>query len=440
MICTKKICSFIIAVSLVFGLSSVVTISLDGASAVAAEKEKKKKPKTRRSEVLGKSAFQKIEAAQIALSEGKHQEAFDALQVVIDGSKYKPYEKAVAMQTRAFVFADKGEYSKTMRAFEEAIATGSLPPRVVSDITYNLAQLNLAEGNTQKALGLLNKWFSIVEGEPAADAYGLLAQVHLILEDYKNAEVAIRKAISQVESPKKNWVRILLAVLLQDDRYKEARPVLEDAVQTWPGEKPFWQQLSAVYYTVEEEDLAFVAQQAMYVQGMLKTSKELERMAQLYLYHDIPIKAAKILDDGMKAGTIKKTEKNYELLANAYMHSREWKQAIEPLTVAASKSDKGALYLQLGQSYLQDEKWKNAEKALEKAIKKGGLKDPGQTWLLLGITRTKIDKWESSLKAFRKAGDYDKVAKDAFRWIRSIERRLARKAEEEAQKAENIAG
>lgn len=440
MICTKKICSFIIAVSLVFGLHTVVSVSLDSGNAVAAEKEKKKKPKTRRSEVLGKAAFQKIEAAQIALGEGKHQEAFSALQVVIDGSKYKPYEKAVAMQTRGYVFADQGEYAKTMRAFEQAIATGSLPPRVVTDITYNLAQLNSAEGNNQKALKLLKTYFSLIEGDPSPEAYGLLAQVHLILEDYRNAEVAIRKAISKVEAPKKTWVRILLAVLLQSDRYKEARPVLEDAVQRWPGEKAFWQQLSAVYYTVEQEDLAFVAQQAMYVQGMLVTSKELERMAQLYLYHDIPIKAAKILDEGMKSGSIEKTEKNYELLANAYMHSREWKDAIGPLTLAAKKSEKGALYLQLGQSYLQDEKWKDAEGALEKALKKGDLKDTGQTWLLLGITRTKIEKWDSAMTAFRKAGDYDEIAKDAFRWIRSIERRLARKAEEEKQKAEKAEG
>ena len=56
------------------------------------------------------------------------------------------------------------------------------------------------------------------------------------------------------------------------------------------------------------------------------------------------------------------------------------------------------------------------------------------SWLVLGIARTRIEKYEDAIKAFRKAGDDDDVAKDAFRWIRSIERRLAekRRAEEEA--------
>lgn len=418
----------------VFG-SAVPQFELNmGSAALAAER--KEKPQTRKSEVLGKAAFAKIEESQTLLSEGKHQAALDVLQTIIDSTKFKPYEKAVAIQTMGYVFADKGDYEKTIATFQRAINTGDLPPRIVSDLTYNLAQLNLAEDNPKKALELLNKWFDLVEGEPSADAFGLLAQTHLMLEDYRQAEVAIRKALKQSEEPKKQWVRVLLAILLQGERYKEARPVLEDAVQRWPGEKAFWQQITAVYYETDSDDLAFVAQQAMHIQGMLTTSKELSRMAQLYLYHGVPIKAATILDEGLKNGSIEKTDKNYEMLANAFMHAREWEKSISPLTIAASKSDDGKLYLQLGQSYLQDEKWKDAEDALEKAIKKGGLKDIGQTYLLLGITRTKLEKWEPAITAFRKAGDYDAVAKDAFRWIRSIERKLAeiRSREEEKNK------
>ena len=200
---------------------------------------------------------------------------------------------------------------------------------------------------------------------------------------------------------------------------------MEDAALRWPGVKAFWQQLTAVYYEVDEEKLAFVTQQIMHRQKMLKTSKELSSIAQLYLYHDIPIKAAAVLQAGLDAGRIEKTEKNYELLAQAYMHAREWDKAISPLTAAAEKSDKGRFYEQLGQSYLQDEKWRDAEEAFVNALNKGGLRDAANTWLLLGITRTRVEKWDAAIAAFRKAGDDDETAKDAFRWIRSIERQLA---------------
>ena len=388
-------------------------------------REKKEKPKGRRSQVLSKRAFAIVEAAQNRLAEEDYIGALSLLQQIRNGAKFTAYEKAVALQTEGFVHADQGNYAKTIQAFEKAANSGDLPPRVVSDLIYNLAQLNLAEGRSARALDYIIRWFATVEGEPTADAYGLKAQIHLVMGDLAAAEQTVRKALSKVEEPRQNWTRLLLSVLLQQERYSEARPILEDAALRWPSVKAFWQQLTAVYYEVKQEELAFVTQQIMHRQNMLKTSKELSSMAQLYLYHDIPIKAARVLQTGLDDGSIEKTEKNYELLAQAYMHAREWDKAIKPLTAAAEKSDKGRFYEQLGQSYLQDEKWRDAEQAFVKALEKGGLRDSANTWLLLGITRTRVEKWDAAIAAFRKAGDDDETAKDAFRWIRSIERQLA---------------
>ena len=388
-------------------------------------REKKEKPRGRRSQVLSKRAFAIVEDAQNRLAEKDYIGALSLLQQIRDGVKFSAYEKAVALQTEGFVHADQGNYAKTIQAFEKAANSGDLPPRAVSDLIYNLAQLNLAEGRGARALDYITRWFATVEGEPTADAYGLKAQIHLVMGNLAVAEQTVRKALSKVEEPRQNWTRLLLSVLLQQERYGEARPILEDAALRWPSVKAFWQQLTAVYYEVKQEELAFVTQQIMHRQNMLKTSKELSSMGQLYLYHDIPIKAARVLQTGLDDGSIEKTEKNYELLAQAYMHAREWDKAIKPLTAAAEKSDRGRFYEQLGQSYLQDEKWRDAEQAFVKALEKGGLRDTANTWLLLGITRTRAEKWDAAIAAFRKAGDDDETAKDAFRWIRSIERQLA---------------
>ena len=390
-----------------------------------AQKEKPKKPKTRRTQVLGKTAFRLIEKSQELLAEEKYDEAMEPLQTIMDGENFKAYEKAVAIQTSGYIYAGKEDYEATIDAFERAIATGDLPPRVVSDLTYGLAQLHLAKERPRKSLQLMEQWFAAQEKEPGGDPYALKAQIHLILDELRAAEQAIKKALSKEEEPKQQWTRILLSVLLQEERYGEARPILEDAVQIWPGVKAFWEQLTAIYYHFEEEDLAFVARRAMHVQDMLVSTKELSSMAQLYLYHDVPIKAAEILQSGMDGDRIEKTEKNYELLARAYMQAREWDKAIAPLTRAAEMSDEGKFYVQLAQSYVQGEKWGLAESALVKALNKGGLDDEADSWLLLGIARTRLEKYDAAIKAFRKAGDDDDVAKDAFRWIRSIERRLA---------------
>ena len=413
-----------------------VPLSMSGwqvAEAQSAKKEKPSKPKTVRSEVLGKNAFNRIEEAQVLLGEEKYAESLEVLQSMLDSDLFKPYEKAVAIQTMGYVYAGQGDYPKTIATFERAIATGDLPARVVNSLSYNLAQLNLAEDRPEKAIELLDKWFADFDGDPPAEAFALKAQAHLSLDQFSPAEDAIRNALSRTEEPKQQWIRVLLSVLLQQERYKEAQPVLVDAVESWPGVKAFWQHLTSVYYELNDEKLAFVAQRAMHVQGMLTTSRELSSMAQLYLYHNVPIKAAQILQVGMDNGTIEKTEKNYETLASAYMHAREWSDAIEPLTRAAEMSDKGKFYVQLAESYVQDEEWAKAEAALVKALDKGGLENEANSWLLLGIARTRIEQYDSAIKAFRKAGDDDELAKDAFRWIRSIERRLAEKNREAEQ-------
>ncbi|HCL48791.1 MAG TPA: hypothetical protein DHW86_04675, partial [Rhodobiaceae bacterium] len=72
---------------------------------------------------------------------------------------FKPYEKAVAIQTIGFVHAGKGDYPATIGAFERAIQTGDLPQGIVLSLTYNLAQLNLADQKPKKALVLMQQWF-----------------------------------------------------------------------------------------------------------------------------------------------------------------------------------------------------------------------------------------------------------------------------------------
>ena len=81
------------------------------------------------------------------------------------------------------------------------------------------------------------------------------------------------------------------------------------------------------------------------------------------------------------------------------MNSREWKKARPPLLKAASKAKHGKLYAQLGQSYIQDEDWKNAEKYLVKAVEKGKLeKRESNTYLVLGITQARLGKFEKAIK------------------------------------------
>ena len=83
-------------------------------------REKKEKPKGRRSQVLSKRAFAIVEAAQNRLAEEDYIGALSLLQQIRNGAKFTAYEKAIALQTEGFVHADQGNYAKTIQAFEKA--------------------------------------------------------------------------------------------------------------------------------------------------------------------------------------------------------------------------------------------------------------------------------------------------------------------------------
>ena len=89
--------------------------------------------------------------------------------------------------------------------------------------------------------------------------------------------------------------------------------------------------------------------EAMYEQGHLEGKpRQVVNLASLYLMHDVPIKAAELLQVHLDAGDVEKDEKNLKLYSQALSQAKEYEKAIDPLKAAADKTGDGELYLTLG--------------------------------------------------------------------------------------------
>ena len=276
---------------------------------------------------------------------------------------------------------------------------------------------------------------------PGPSAHALLAQIYLYFASetesdspeekqyYRKAEPHAEKAVFSAAEPRENWYQIYLSILLFDDRYEESVPILEAMVYRFPDKKNYYRQLAALYAELQREEDSFHIQQIMFSKDMLEKHDELLRIAQLYLFYEVPYKAALILEEELESGRIEDEEKNWEQLANAWLSAREWKKAIPPLKKAAEMSEDGELFLRLGQTFMQEENWKEAEEYIKYAIKKGDLENPGRAWLLLGITRNKkgIKYENSALFAFKRSTGYEDMEADARRWVKVIESKQARR-------------
>nr|WP_305909762.1 tetratricopeptide repeat protein [Methylomarinum sp. Ch1-1]MDP4522696.1 tetratricopeptide repeat protein [Methylomarinum sp. Ch1-1] len=140
-------------------------------------------------------------------------------------------------------------------------------------------------------------------------------------------------------------------------------------------------------------------------------------LTNLFLYVGSPYKGAKLLSETIANKRVRSNSRNWETLANAWLQAKEFDKAISALETASKLNEKGSLYQQLGQIYVEQEQWQKAIDAFNKAVNKGGLKHPGTAYLLMGMSYYELGNVKQARSAFNKAKAYKKQKKSALQWL-----------------------
>ena len=184
--------------------------------------------------------------------------------------------------------------------------------------------------------------------------------------------------------------------------------------------------MAGIFNELDDQPRMTAMYQAMYDQGLLATESELVTLASLEMSQENPFHASQIMKKGIASGVVKKNLANYRLYSQSLYAAREYDDALEPLAKAASLSGDGKLYNQLGQSFIALNRWREAENALNSAIKKGGLSNTGQTLISRGLTQFEQNNFKAAEATFVRAQKYEKVSKTAANWIRYVKAEVRR--------------
>jgi tetratricopeptide (TPR) repeat protein len=386
---------------------------------------------TATAKVLG-TVFEQMQAEQF-------QEALVALNDLVArrGGTMKPYDQATTYELRGSVKANLEDYRGALADFQRALNLNALPNARNNQLRYYIAQLQFQEEQYQSAISGLNNWIRNAQAcgvEVDPNAYYLLAAAYTQIEppNWRAARDPAVKALAANKAqgePRKGYYDLLNLIYSELGDFSKRIPILEEMVNLWPGTKGYWTQLSGAHSTVGNDRDAFSVLEVAYRAGLLTTESEMLTLVQYYSFFDNPYRGAELLDRELKAGNIKRNQKNLVLLSQLWSQAREHKKSIPILREAAKGSNKGELYYRLGQVLLADEQYKAAQTALERALNRGGMKrnTTGDAWLLLGTARfsqagpedTAI--WASARKAFVNAQRYEKARKRATDWITYID-------------------
>lgn len=333
--------------------------------------------------------------------------------------RLNPSERALVFRLEAYVHYTAGDLDGAIASFEKVLAEEILPLKDETRIRFNIAQLQAGQQNWRGSLEALDRWELYVE-QPDPLAYYLRAISYFQLEEFDEAIANAEKAVDLADTPREGWLQLLAALYIQKEDYRDATPVLEELIFRFP-KKLYWVQLSLIYGAREEYPNSLAVQQVAYLQGLLTDDKELRRLARSYLYSNLPYPAARVLEKGLAEGIVEPDVDSYEMLANSWIASREYDKSLAPLKKAAALSKDGNLYARLGQVHLQQEEWKEAAQMLQRAVEKGGLKNPGQALLLLGISYYNDQQVGQARSFFARAREHDATRPEAERWIEHLD-------------------
>ncbi len=364
---------------------------------------------------LSEITYKRLERIYVAVTKNEYAEAEQKL-MELGGSARGDYEKAVVQQTLAFVYAMQNKHAKAIAAYEAALATNALPQGIHEQIMFNIAQMHMSENRLDKAEQVLKRYME-ESCNPVPEAHISLGMIYAERKQFRDSLKQTDLALVKVKAPKETWLQLKLALHYELKEIARCAEVLVYLVALSPMKETYFKQLHGVLTEVKKDQEALAVLALAERRGFIDEEKEYVNLSNMYLFMEIPLKAAQALERGLAAKRVEANEKNLEKLANAWFAAREPDKAEEAMARAAKASDRGELWKQLGFIQMEAEKWKNALESFQKAQQKGGTKNPGEVQYLIGVCATQLHQWKTAETALRAAMQHEKYVKPATEWL-----------------------
>ncbi len=411
---------------LVAGFVGLLTVLL--ASPLNAQEKKTRK--TKHTVAMSQQIYEKLQEIQELVEADQHAEAQEKIKALqTRKKKMSPYEAAQIWNLSAYDYYLQERYEDAIRSYEQVLNQPDLPEALQQSVLKTLAQLQFTIEDYKLALVTIKRLMALV-AEPAADVFMLLGQAHFQMEHYQQAIPPIKTAIDKFRNqgrvPRENWLLLLRVCYWEMKDFPNMLIVLEELIEAYPKDT-YILTLAGVYSELGDTKKQLALTESLYEKGYIEGKSHAVNLANLYLLHGIPYKAAVVLEKEMAAGNVKTDVRNLRLLSQAWYQAREDLKAIPPLKKAAAAGDEGELYIRLAQSYINLEKWSEASAAAKQGLDVGDLKRNDTANIMYGMALFNQKKLEQARKAFVAAGKDKRSKRAAGQWIKYVDSEIRRR-------------
>jgi len=214
-------------------------------------------------------------------------------------------------------------------------------------------------------------------------------------------------------------------LLLRAGRLPKHDRRLEELITHYPKDT-YVLTLAGVYSELGDTKKQLALVETLYDAGFVTSSSIIVNLANLYLLHETPYKAAEVLKRGIDGDVVPADVRNLRLMSQAWYTAREDEKAIPPLRQAAELSRDGELYIRLAQSHINLEEWEAAAEAAATGLRLGGISREDQAHILHGMALFNQKKLTLARGAFEQASRDNRSRRAAQQWIAYVDSELRR--------------
>lgn len=372
---------------------------------------------------MTEATYSVIQSASELIGKQKTGEAIEKLTKIADSGS--EYEKATVNYNLGIAYSSKNDYPNAVKVFAKALSTDALPQKQREQLQYNLGQLYIVIGQYDEGIKAFQTYLSNACAAIPPEAHIFLANALSERKRYSEALPQIDLAISKAKEVKEVWLQMKLAIAYELKDFKNCAEALVLLIGRVPEKAEYWRQLSSVFYEMKSDAESVAVLALAERQGFLQKPNEVKNLYNVYMMLESPYKAGSLMEEAIAKSRLPADEANLGALSDAWINARETAKAEATLKKLASISEKGDYYYKLGAMYGDNERWKESQEMLKKALEKGGLKRPGEVWMRMAVAHYGMKDNAGAIAALQKAITFDESRKQAGDWLHVLNAQVA---------------
>jgi len=334
-----------------------------------------------------------------------------------------PYQRALLLRDLAAQAAREGNNQKALEYLNQALATNALSGIAAEQMREMQGQLLLGTGAYKQMQGQLEA--QVRQGNATPEIKVALAAAYLEDKRYRDALPLLRDAVKAVPDADISWRRALMASLLGTGAHREALPLLEALLREDPRQGEDWLRLAALHLKLGNKARAAAVMEVAQRLGFLQSPEDRLRLVSLVADLGAPFESGSLLKAWMEDGTLADNVANRRFLAQLWLAAREASLAIPALERVLAQQADPTVMRQLAQQYMDREAYGQAAAVLARLVAQEGAK--GDTLMQLATAQYQQADVEAALSTFRQAAVLrDRHAALAQEWVKYLETGKAR--------------